>query len=85
MSEQTESQTKRRRVSSKFKKLMQEAIRLERLKRLAQTQRPPFFDFRPTPKPKREPRPVIIPAAIAENRPPTIDELLDWIFKENSL
>lgn len=28
------------------------------------------------------PRPVIIPAAIAQNRKPTITELLDWIFSK---
>lgn len=28
------------------------------------------------------PRPVIIPAAIAQNRKPTVNELLDWIFNQ---
>lgn len=32
--------------------------------------------------PPHVPREVIIPAAVAENRKPTIDELLDWIFSE---
>lgn len=32
--------------------------------------------------PPHVPREVIIPAAVAENRKPTIEELLDWIFSE---
>lgn len=46
-----------------------------------------FPDFKPpSPKPKPPPKPppkIFIAAAEAEHRPPTIDELLDWIFDPN--
>ena len=34
--------------------------------------------------PKPEPPKVIIPAALAQNRKPTTDELLDWIFSKEA-
>ena len=34
--------------------------------------------------PKPAPRKVVIPAADAENREPTVDELLDWIFSKEA-
>lgn len=40
----------------------------------------------PPPEPKPKPKPErcpLIPAAQAENRKPTVDELLDWIFDED--
>lgn len=39
-----------------------------------------FPDFKPLPKP---PPKIFIAAAEAEHRPPTTDELLDWIFDPN--
>ena len=35
--------------------------------------------FTPPPPPK-----ITIPAAVAENRKPTVDELLDWIFSKGT-
>ena len=45
---------------------------------------PPKVTVKPIepPKPPEPRREVIIPAAVAENRKPTVDELLDWIFSK---
>ena len=47
---------------------------------------PAHIEYLPTPTdeifPPHVPREVIIPAAVAENRKPTTEELLDWIFSE---
>lgn len=43
---------------------------------------PPKVEVKPIEPPKPEPPKVIIPAAEAENRKPTTDELLDWIFSK---
>ena len=46
---------------------------------------PPKVEVKPIEPPKPEPPKIIIPAAEAENRKPTVEELLDWIFsKERS-
>lgn len=39
--------------------------------------------FSPPPPPPPPPK-IIIPAAVAENRKPTVDELLDWIFSKGA-
>lgn len=38
----------------------------------------------PIEPPKPAPPKVIIPAAVAQNRKPTVDELLDWIFSKEA-
>ena len=38
----------------------------------------------PIEPPKPAPRKTVIPAADAENREPTVDELLDWIFSRGA-
>lgn len=44
---------------------------------------PILLTVKPTPTPIQTPpkREIIIPAAVAENRQPTVNELLDWIFQ----
>lgn len=43
---------------------------------------PPKVEVKPVESPKPEPPKVIIPAAEAEHRKPTVEELLDWIFSK---
>ncbi len=42
------------------------------------------FKSKPVEPPPARKVEIIIPAAVAENRPPTIEELLDWIFSEET-